>query len=168
MRRLRLFQASTLDETLAASRRGPRRRANFNVHPALDDPIQRMLNIFQPGSYVRPHRHDPDRFELFLILAGKAAVLTFADDGRVEEAAVLAPGAAWAVEIPGGVGHTVFALAPDTVMFEVKPGPYHPLAENDFAPWAPPAGTPEAQKALKEWERGVLARPQGPVEHGRG
>lgn len=162
MHRLRLFHAASLDQALAASRQSARRRANANVHPTLDDPIQRMLNIFQPGSYVRPHRHDPDRFELFILLAGEAAAVVFEEGGRPSEWAVLGQSGDWAVEVPGGAWHTVFALAPDAVLFEVKPGPYRPLVEKDFAPWAPREGTPEAQRVLKEWERRVLARPEAP------
>lgn len=39
-----------------------------------------------------------------------------------------------------------------TALFEVKPGPYRPLAEDDFAPWAPRDGAPEAFELLRRWE----------------
>ena len=157
MSRLRLFRAASLEQALDASRHGARRRANSNVHPTLDDPVQRMLNVFQPGSYVRPHRHGPERFELFIRLAGEAVAMIFDEGGHPAEWAVLTHGGEWAVEVPGGAWHTVFALAPDAVLFEVKPGPYRPLVEKDFAPWAPREGTPEAADALRSWERMVRA-----------
>ncbi len=149
--RLRRFDAAALRATFARSSSAPRRRANCNVHPALDDPIQRMLNVFQPGTYVRPHRHEPDRFELFVALSGRAAVLTFDDRGGVVETGVVAPDENWALELPGGVWHTVVSLAPDTALFEVKPGPYVPLADSSFAPWAPAEGTAEAAACLELW-----------------
>jgi cupin fold WbuC family metalloprotein len=158
LHRLRLFHAASLEEALAASRRGPRLRANFNVHPTLDDPIQRMFNIFQPGSYVRPHRHDPDRFELFLRLTGEAGAVIFDEGGRPTEWAVLAEGADWALEVFGGAWHTIFALTPNAVLFEVKPGPYRPLTEKDFAPWAPVQGSAEAAELLGSWETLVRQR----------
>ncbi|MDD5562292.1 MAG: WbuC family cupin fold metalloprotein [Thermoanaerobaculaceae bacterium] len=149
---LRVFAAAALERTLAAAAGSPRRRANLNVHPALDDPIQRMLNVFQPGTYVRPHRHAGARFELFLALVGRAAVFTFDDAGAVAETAAIAPGGAWAVELPGALWHTVVSLAPDTALFEVKPGPFRPLAGDDFAAWAPREGTAEAAALVRRWE----------------
>ncbi len=166
--RLKRLDAAALRETFARAAASPRRRANCNVHPTLEDPIQRMLNVFQPGTYVRAHRHEPDRFELFLALSGSAAVLTFGDGGAAAETAVLAPGAVWAVEVPGGVWHTVVALAPDTALFEVKPGPYVPLAEDAFAPWAPREGTPEAVGMLEAWRNRATARAAAPRVPGRG
>jgi len=161
---LRVFDAAPLGQTLAASRAGSRRRANFNVHPTLEDPVQRMLNVLQPGSYVRPHRHSPDRFELFLRLAGEAAVLLFRENGEPFEGAILGDGTAWAVEAPGGVWHTVLALCPDAVLFELKRGPYRSTGENDFAPWAPLEGTPEVRELVGTWEklvRGAASAPRG-------
>jgi cupin fold WbuC family metalloprotein len=158
--RLRRFDGGSLRETVARAASSPRRRANLNVHPALDDPVQRMLNVFQPGTYVRAHRHEPDRFELFLALSGRAAVLTFDDAGHVLEVVALEPGATWAVELPGDVWHTVVSLAEDTALFEVKPGPYRPLEDKDYAPWAPREGTPDAQSMLAQW-RGSIAAADG-------
>ncbi len=160
--RLRVFDGETLRRTVATAASSPRGRANCNVHPSLDEPIQRMLNVFQPGTYVRAHRHEPDRFELFVALAGRAVVLTFEDDGAVHETAVLGPGAAWAVELPGGVWHTVVSLAPDTALFEVKPGPYAPPPEDAFAPWSPREGTPEAATLLEAWRRHAESRAADP------
>ena len=157
--RLKLFDAAALTDTCANAAASPRKRANLNVHPALDDPIQRMLNVFQPGTYVRPHRHERHRFELFLIVTGRAGLLTVDDVGAVLETAVLSPGAVWAAELPGLVWHTVVSLAGDTALFEVKPGPYAPLADKDFAPWAPPADGPEAQTLLAAWRRSVEGHP---------
>jgi len=136
---------------------------NLNVHPELADPVQRLFNALEPGSYVRPHRHAPGRWELFLILRGRAVVLELEDGGRVAARCELGPGGpCLAVELEGGVWHTVAALEPGTLLFEVKPGPYTPLDDKDFAPWAPPEGEPAAA-ALEEWFR--RARPGEPPPH---
>jgi cupin fold WbuC family metalloprotein len=156
---LRLFDAAALRQTLANAAASPRKRANLNVHKTLEDPIQRMLNVFQPGTYVRPHRHEPHRFELFLVLSGRAGLLMFDEGGAVSESAVLEPGAVWAVELPGFVWHTVVSLAEDTALFEVKPGPYAPLTDKDFAPWAPSEDGPEAKTLLEVWRRHVEGLP---------
>jgi len=132
----------------------PRRRTNLNLHPTLADPIQRFFNAMEPGTYIRPHRHtEPDRWEVFVALRGSAAVLTFEPDGRVSGRADIAPdGANVAVEVPGGVRHAVLCTAPGTVLFELKPGPYVPLEDKDFASWAPPEGGEDAA-AFERWMR---------------
>jgi cupin fold WbuC family metalloprotein len=163
---LRLLDADTIARTAAAARGGPRGRSNHNLHPTLDDPVQRFLNIVQPGSYVRPHRHQAGRWELFLLLEGEAAAVLFDEAGTIVEAAHLRRGGDRGVEIPGGAWHTVFALAPDTLLFEVKPGPYAPIDDKDFAPWAPAEGTPEAATLLRRWHVDVDGRPES-ARHGR-
>lgn len=160
MERLRTLGEEAIVAAVAAARAGTRGRSNHNLHPTLADPVQRFLNAMQPGSYVRPHRHEPGRWELFLLLDGEAAALLFDDAGEVVETAVLRRGGVRAVEIAGGVWHTLLALAPDTLLFEVKPGPYTPNADKDFVPWAPREGDPEAVALPARWTalvRGAVA-----------
>ena len=121
----------------------PRGRANHNLHPQLDDPVQRFLNAVEPGSYVRPHRHAEPlaKWELFVVLSGAVAVLLLDAGGVVVERVVLdACGDCRAVEIPAGAWHTLAALQPGTVLFECKQGPYMPAGDKDFADWAPREG----------------------------
>jgi cupin fold WbuC family metalloprotein len=119
----------------------PRKRLNLNIHPELADPVQRLFNAITPGSYVRPHRHAAGRWELFVILQGRAVVLCFDGGGTVTGRAELSPGGPHvAVEIGGATWHTVAALDRETLLLEVKPGPYHPIHDKDFAPWAPAEG----------------------------
>lgn len=136
----------------------PRRRANLNLHASLEDPYQRFFNAIQPGSYVRVHRHaDPPRWEAFVAISGRAAVLELGDDGTVLSRVELSPqGPDVAIEIPASTWHTVCALEPDTVLFEIKPGPYSPPADKDFAPWAPPENEPSA-RLIADWY--ATARP---------
>lgn len=130
------------DELAALSARAaglPRRRLNLNLHGGPDDSVQRMALAFEPGTYIRPHRH-PAQFETFILLAGRAVLLTFDGVGRVERRVDLGAGAARLLEMPPGTWHSLVALETGTQVVEVKPGPYLPTAEADFAPWAPPEG----------------------------
>lgn len=154
---IRVYAQTDAARTVASSRRNPRQRNNFNLHDALDDPIQRFVNVFQPSSYVRPHRHDPAAFELFALLEGRLAVVLFEDDGTLLETAILEAVGARVAEIPSGTWHTAFALVHDTTVFEVKPGPYRPPGDKDFAPWAPADGTAEARQMLAAWRDLVVA-----------
>ena len=69
---MKLLDNATLTELLATAAASPRRRANHNIHPLLEGPVQRFFNAMQPGTYVRPHRHStPPRWELFVVLRGR-------------------------------------------------------------------------------------------------
>lgn len=155
---MKVLDADALHRLSARAAALPRQRANLNLHPSLDDPVQRLCNALEPGTYVRPHRHpQPDRWELFAILTGAAAVLQLDASGRVLTRVELrAGGPGLVVEIPAGAWHTLVALAPGTVLFELKPGPYTPLADKDFAAWAPPESGAGAAE-LVAWFAG--ARP---------
>lgn len=125
-----------LSATAAAS---PRLRKNLNLHPVLEDPVQRLFNALVPGTYVRPHRHDrADGWELMLAVRGAFSILIFDDAGVVlKRIDLAATGGTVAVEIPARTWHAAVVMAPDTVMFEVKPGPYRAVEDKDFATWAP-------------------------------
>lgn len=131
-----------------------RLRKNFNLHPVLEDPVQRLFNALEPGTYVRPHRHArPEGWEVMLAVRGAFTVLVFDEHGAVLERVDLsAAGGPMAVEIPAFTWHAVVTLAPETVMFEVKPGPYSPTADKDFAAWAPLEGEPAAEDFVTWYE----------------
>ena len=130
----------------------PRLRKNLNYHTDYADPINRMLNALQPGTYVQPHRHrDPDKRETFIILSGKIAVLEFDDEGSITDHVILRPlTGAYGVEIAAGVWHTLIILEHDSVIFEVKDGPYSPIDDKNFASWAPKEGDERCAAYLDE------------------
>lgn len=126
----------------------PRRRANLNLHEQLDDPIQRLAIAMEPDTYVRPHRH-PHTWELLYPLCGRFVVLHFDAAGTVTARATLGADSS-VIETPAGGWHAVLSLDPGAVIFEVKHGPYQPIAEADYAAWSPAADTPDAN-ALMAW-----------------
>lgn len=159
---MNLITHSMLTALRAEARESPRRRKNLNLHPELDDPIQRFFNAMEPDSYARPHRHaGAERWELFLLVSGAASVLIFDAAGTVAERVDLdADGPTYGVEIPGDTWHTVLCRAPGTVVFEIKQGPYSPVTDKDFARWAPPEGSPDVPKFLAWYrEAAVGSRP---------
>lgn len=117
----------------------PRLRKNLNVHPEMNDPVQRLFNAMEPGTYVRAHRHARENgWELMICLHGSFSVLTFDDHGQVLERTDLDSAShIRAVEIPAHTWHTVVVHDAGTVMFEVKPGPYSPIEDKDFPVWSP-------------------------------
>jgi len=145
----------------AEAQAAPRRRKNRNLHTRLDDPVQRLLNALEPGTYVRPHRHEaPAKWELLTILSGRAVLLILSDDGVVQQRVELGD-ATPVVEIPPATWHTLAALEPETVLLEVKPGPYVPTAPSDFAAWAPEEGSAAAAD-LECWCRDARVGERAP------
>lgn len=138
----------TLDQLAAQAQSSPRRRANHNLHEQLADPIQRLAIAMEPDTYVRPHRH-PQTWELLYPLRGRFVVLHFDAAGTVVERTVLGADSA-VVENPAGVWHAVLSLDPGGVIFEVKHGPYRPIAPEDYAPWSPADGSSQAT-VLNQW-----------------
>ncbi len=137
-----------LDQLAGQAQASPRRRANQNLHEQLSDPIQRLAIAMEPDTYVRPHRH-PHTWELLYPLRGRFVVLHFDEVGAVVARTVLGGDSA-VVENPAGVWHAVLSLDPGGVIFEVKHGPYMPIAPEDYAPWSPADGTAEAVR-LNQW-----------------
>ena len=136
------------------ARVSPRRRRNRNLHE-MGDAVHRLFNAIEPGSYVRPHRHlSPPKAETMVVVSGRLGLLVFDEGGTVRETAVLEPGGeTFGVEVPAGAWHSFVSLAPGTVVFEAKEGPYVPPGGADAAPWAPEEGVPEASKLVAIWNK---------------
>ena len=142
--RRHLLNIKTVDQTQIAkliqtANESERKRTNFNLHPELDDPINRFFNVMLSGTYVRPHRHSADnRWELFVIVHGEAVVVCFDDKGILISRHILNPDTAnVAIEIPANTWHSIAIIQDNTVLYESKPGPYLAVNDKDFAHWAP-------------------------------
>ncbi len=145
-----LIGTELLERAVAMSHASPRRRVILPLHKGHDAPLHRMLNAMQPGSYVRPHRHcAPPKAESVLVLRGRLGVVVFDDLGAPTEFLIAAPHTlVFGVDFEPCIFHTFLALESDTVLFEVKPGPYTRNTDKDFAPWAPEEFTEAAEAYL--------------------
>jgi cupin fold WbuC family metalloprotein len=126
----------TTDDLITLSQQAlqsPRLRANSNLHQELSDPIQRLAIAMEPDTLILPHRH-PHTWEVLTALRGRFTVLVFDDAGKVTERAELGVDAS-VVEIPAGGWHAVLSRDAGAVIFEVKHGPYAPIADADIAAW---------------------------------
>ena len=133
----------------------PRQRKNHNLHQE-SDLVQRFLNVMQPGTYVRPHRHRREQaragFECFVVLQGSVGLLVLNSAGDVLQRERLeASGEVRGAQLDEGLFHTLVALEADSVMFEIKQGPYEPSADKDFLAAFPPEGTAEACQQERRW-----------------
>jgi cupin fold WbuC family metalloprotein len=126
-----------LTQQAAAS---PRLRTHLLMHDGHNDQVQRLLIAGQPGTYVRPHVHS-ESWELLALLRGAGRLFRFDDDGALAGIVEMRAGEAALVQIAPGKPHGFAVTEPDTVLMEVKPGPYCP---NEFLDWTAEEGTSEA------------------------
>jgi cupin fold WbuC family metalloprotein len=130
------------EEGLAESRRSSRRRMLLPIHRHQEDLVQRMMNFLQPGTYVRGHNHPRDwATETILVMSGELGFVIFDEDGNPLEVHRLGVGGL--IDIEPRVWHGVLALAEDTVILEIKRGPYDDT-DKVFADWAPGENSEEA------------------------
>ena len=136
---MKIISEKLLNETTQKAKNSPRRRMNYNFHENESDILNRLLNAMEPDTYLPPHRHkNPDKEEVFLVLRGSAAFFTFDDKGNVTSSTVVSPDkGVYGLDIEKGVWHSLIVLEKNTVVYEIKQGPYAPLQPENFAPWAP-------------------------------
>jgi len=147
-----VLDSATLERGVKASHESPRRRIMLPVHRSAGEGIQRLLNFLQLGSYARPHLHPaPENIEHVVVVQGAVGFLTFDEHGRVKTAHKLSAGnpAGCLIDIEQGLWHTLVPLADDTVVLEIKRGPYCAATDKKFAPWAPEENAPEAAEYLR-------------------
>lgn len=153
--RLRRLDQTLFQRLAGEARELPRLRRNHNLH-AESDAVQRFLNVLQPGTYVRPHRHrraiPGSGFECFLVLQGSVGLLVLDGRGALIEALRLdAGGPLQGIELAEDQFHTLVALTPDAVLFEIKQGPYQPAADKDFLEAFPAEGSAAAVEQEGRW-----------------
>ena len=107
-------------------------RMNYNLHETLDAKVQRLFNAMEPVTVIPIQRHQ-NTAETLMLVRGKMKVVLYDDNKNVIEEAILSHELGnYGVHIPEGAWHCVEILEPDTVMFDVKEGPYAPLASEDI------------------------------------
>lgn len=146
---VKLISTLLFDTVAAQAASSPRLRMNHNFHLSPADNPHRFLNVLLRGTYIRPHRHlEPPKSESFIVLEGAATVILFDDNGQVTARHTLGAGSPeghlWGIDLPPGVWHTILPITERVVCFEVKPGPWEPASDKQFATWAPEENDPGA------------------------
>lgn len=150
MGKTEFFDDALFARVVAEARLSPRRRMNYNFHRSTDDAVNRLLNAMHRGSYLPVHRHQsPSRSETCVVLRGSVGVTIYDEEGGVvTRRRVSADGPCCGFDIEAGVWHGLVVLEDDTVLFEVKRGPYAPITADNLAPWTPDA---EDRQAVAEF-----------------
>lgn len=158
----KVFDLDYFSALTGRAQAGLRLRQHDNIHASYTEPVQRLFNAIEPGSYIRPHRHWSDRrAELLVAVRGEMAIVLFEDDGTITKVHRLAPdyygpNAVLAMELTPSSWHTVVALEPGCVLLEVKAGPFDTKQAKDFAGWAPPEENRGAAKYYQDLLMGQI------------
>ena len=105
---------------------------------------------------MRPHRHRRNGFgtgfECFRVLQGAIGLLLFNSEGEIHQQLHLsAKRPTQGIEIAEDQFHTLVALEANSVIFELKQGPYQPGQDKDFLNGFPQEGTTEAARQESQW-----------------
>lgn len=123
---MKIIDDQLIDSVTEQAKQSPRLRMNYNFHQSLDDKCHRFLNAMEVGTQVAVHHHIT-KDETLVVLRGKVRVLIYNDEGEITEDAIINPKQGrYGVDIPKNTWHTVECLESDTVVFEVKEGPFVP------------------------------------------
>ena len=154
--KVQLLDDALIERTILRARSSPRLRTNHNFHPTDDDPTHRFLNVLVRGTYCAPHRHVAiPKPEAFLVLRGELVCFVFDDSGGVRARHLLGRNGLVGIDLPPRVWHSIAPISEVAVCYEVKPGPWDPATDKEFAPWAPREGEPGTADYLASLMAGV-------------
>jgi len=114
-----------------------------------------MVNSGHSDTYLGPHRHGRHvKLEIFIVLKGRGAFLTFDDAGKVNSCAILdEKGPVKMVEIPPQDWHSLVVLSDQASFLEIVEGKYDPVKHKELPSWAPQEGSDEAPSYLTKLKR---------------
>ena len=149
-----LISSYMMSKLYDEAKRLPRRRQNLNLHDSHKENCQRFLNAIHVDSYIRPHRHQRNKKkELLIALKGHFSLITFDNAGNFDTSYCFGTESFQpnvGVEVPPSTWHTVVAMARNSILLEVKEGPFSPNISKEFASWAPEEGTKAAASFLRK------------------
>jgi cupin fold WbuC family metalloprotein len=145
---IKVIGAAAIADLLGKAETSERKRSHLLLHGGHHEPVQHMVIVLEPGTYVRPHQHS-QQWEMLALLRGSCDLLKFAAHGELIGRVAMSA-ACPVVQISIGTWHGLYVREKGTMLLEVKPGPYRP---NEFADWAPPEGDPAVPQYLASLAR---------------
>ena len=150
---IEVYDQKLFDRIAAQGKRSNRKRASHNLHSSYSDPCQKLFNVINKHSYIRPHKHvGAYSDETMICVKGSFILFVFNDEGQVMSVSPF--GAAgfdtFGIKIPPGYWHTLIALEDNSMILECKAGPFDVNIPKIFAHWSPCEGTSESIIFLKK------------------
>ncbi|WP_395947647.1 WbuC family cupin fold metalloprotein [Caedibacter taeniospiralis] len=139
---IKKIDATLVTEMGQSAQDSSRLRSHHNFHPTLTDSVNRLCIFLKHGTYIRPHRHsEAHKWELIIALKGQTGIVIYDARGQITDKFVMAPNSTMiGFEIEPNTWHSLYAITDEAMFFEVKPGPFSPTPQCDFAYWAPKEG----------------------------
>ncbi|MEM9444519.1 MAG: WbuC family cupin fold metalloprotein [Verrucomicrobiota bacterium] len=138
---------------IEGSRQSKRKRVILPIHRTQDALVQRMLNFMQPETYIRPHMHAREEAtETVVLLKGALRFIVFSGEGEIEQKIELSANEVnGVIDIEPNIWHSFLVLEKDTVILEMKRGPYDTALDKTFAAWSPEEFTKESICYMQSW-----------------
>ena len=163
---MKVFSSQYFEDLIYEASQSHRLRAHANVHDSYADQCQKLFNAIQVDSYIRPHRHSMDpKDECLVAIKGLFGLIMFAEQGSIDSVVLFGSekyseqlSIPSGLELTSGVWHTVVSLADNSILFEVKKGPFEPTLAKEFAPWAPKEGDKDANSYFKQLKKECLKK----------
>lgn len=141
-----------------------KQRQYANLHSTYHEKCQRLFNAIGCDSYIQPHRHSLDhKIETLLAVKGLFALIQFSDMGAIKvvsffgsESHITKDADMYGVEILPNEWHTLIAMTPNAVLFEVKEGPFSSEVAKELASWAPKEDSAESAQYFQNLRAEVL------------
>ncbi len=151
---MKVFDHLYFDDLVNQANRSVRLRAYHNIHQSFLEPCQKLFNAIHVNSYIRPHRHLIDsKDELLVSIKGVFALILYDDLGSISSITLfgsekyherLSIGSC--IQLFPEDWHTVVALTDESILLEVKNGPFKADLAKELASWAPEEESLEATK----------------------
>lgn len=131
---MKIIGTKIISDLHTQAEESPRLRMNYNIHESLEEDVHKLLNSLQPGTVMPIHRHlHPAKKETFVLLQGALEVRRYNDDKTIAEKYVMSQESGNIIcEIMPEEWHSFEVLEPDTLILEIKKGPYLPFQEIDL------------------------------------
>ncbi|WP_168189678.1 WbuC family cupin fold metalloprotein [Limnobaculum zhutongyuii] len=131
-----MLNNNILDDLRDRAILSPRRRAHLNIHNSYDSIIQKVISYVCTDSYIPPHYHYLDyQLETFVVLNGEFVLYTFDDTGIITSRTVL-NNKNPIYEVNTHTIHTVVANSVDSILLEIKQGPFFAETSKAFPLWS--------------------------------
>lgn len=126
-----IIDSDLLNEITACAHKSPLSHSLIDLNKGIISTFQQIINVLLPGTILPIHRHRHTA-ETYILLRGKMSVVFYDETGAQTHRFLLDPTTGnYGVQIPKGQWHTVEVIEPSAI-FEVKDGPYTPLAPEDM------------------------------------
>ena len=129
--------------------------ANFSACSNDAEEVLAQESEIRLTSEITPSRVvDLDLQSTKIIEGRKVGVTIYDDQGNLIQSRIVSPASdCVGFDIEAGVWHGLVVLEDDTVLFEIKQGPYAPIVASNIASWTPAADdTVAVEKFIKELE----------------